>query len=478
MNRVCILAALSAGVFSSFGLADVTGITGNNAPVPTVQPSLGINYLIRTSGFYPSDQGSPVGSIGEIIQFAGNFVPDGYAAADGHLLPISQNTALFSLLGTSWGGNGQTTFAVPDLRGRAAIGAGQGAGLSNYDVGETVGVEQLTLNVSNLTPHSHTLPTNPVSNTSITGGAVPYTTMQPSAALHYIVPLEGIYPSQGGGGPVSSSPVLGFVYATASFNAQNIWTTASGQLLPINQNDALFSILGTTYGGDGVTTFALPDLRGRAPIGVGQGPGLSPQALGETIGTETSTMTLAQMPNHDHTIANPPTVTGFTGGSQPQSTLQPTLALHPIIAINGLFPSRLGGSGDVEEPLLGQIDLFAGNFAPSGWAFANGQLLSIAQNTALFAILGTTYGGNGVTTFALPNLQGRLGVGFGQGAGLSNVDLGQSWGAENVTFNVAQLPAHTHNFDAIPEPGSLGLIVAGVVGMMMRRRRSSAETAR
>src|SRR5436190_2179914 len=120
MNRFCILAAIAASVFSSSGFAAVTGVTGGNAPVPTIQPSLGINYLIRTSGIFPSDNGSPVGSLGELMQFAGNFVPDGYAAADGHLLPISQNTALFALLGTTYGGNGQTTFAVPDLRGRAA----------------------------------------------------------------------------------------------------------------------------------------------------------------------------------------------------------------------------------------------------------------------------------------------------------------------------------------------------------------------
>src|SRR6266480_528725 len=105
MKPVCVLAALCAGVLSSAAFADVTGSTGAGAPVPTIQPSLGVNYLIRTGGMFPSENGSPVGSLGEIIQFAGNFVPDGYQAADGHLLPISQNTALFAILGTTWGGN-------------------------------------------------------------------------------------------------------------------------------------------------------------------------------------------------------------------------------------------------------------------------------------------------------------------------------------------------------------------------------------
>ena len=96
------------------------------------------------------------------------------------------------------------------------------------------------------------------------------------------------------------------------------------------------------------------------------------------------------------------------------------------------------------EPFLGQIMLFAGNFAPAGWAFCNGQLLSIQQNTALFSILGTTYGGNGQTTFALPDLRGRAPIHFGQGPGLSSYSLGQIAGVETVTLNVTQLPAHQH----------------------------------
>jgi len=96
------------------------------------------------------------------------------------------------------------------------------------------------------------------------------------------------------------------------------------------------------------------------------------------------------------------------------------------------------------DPFLGSIALFAGNFAPRGWAFCAGQVLSIAQNTALFSILGTTYGGNGQTTFALPNLQSRVAIGAGQGPGLSNYDLGQTGGSETVTLTASQMPAHTH----------------------------------
>jgi len=88
--------------------------------------------------------------------------------------------------------------------------------------------------------------------------------------------------------------------------------------------------------------------------------------------------------------------------------------------------------------------MFAGNFAPRGWALCNGQILSIAQNTALFSILGTTYGGNGQTTFGLPDLRGRSPIGTGQGPGLSTIDLGELSGAENATLLVTQMPSHTH----------------------------------
>lgn len=98
----------------------------------------------------------------------------------------------------------------------------------------------------------------------------------------------------------------------------------------------------------------------------------------------------------------------------------------------------------MSEPFLGEIIIFGGNFAPNGWAMCQGQLLSISQNTALFSILGTTYGGNGVQTFGLPDLRGRVPVGMGQGPGLSSYTQGEQGGVENVTLLVTQIPAHTH----------------------------------
>jgi microcystin-dependent protein len=97
------------------------------------------------------------------------------------------------------------------------------------------------------------------------------------------------------------------------------------------------------------------------------------------------------------------------------------------------------------DSYIGEIRIFACNFPPKNWAQCNGQILSIAQNTALFSILGTTYGGNGQTTFALPNLQGAAPIGQGQGLGLSSYALGQTGGTSTVTLAANQMPSHTHN---------------------------------
>ena len=98
----------------------------------------------------------------------------------------------------------------------------------------------------------------------------------------------------------------------------------------------------------------------------------------------------------------------------------------------------------MSEPFIAEIKIFAGNFAPRGFSFCNGQLLPIAQNTALFSLVGTTYGGDGRTTFGLPNLEDRLPMHPGNGPGLSNRILGQRAGSDTQTLSVSQTPQHTH----------------------------------
>jgi len=150
------------------------------------------------------------------------------------------------------------------------------------------------------------------------------------------------------------------------------YTFCSGQLLPISQNTALFSLLGTTFGGNGTTNFALPNLQGRAPMGFGTAPGLTPRDLGETAGSETVTLLQTEMPSHNHAVsaqgsradranasgaalavsadqlystAGPGTLMhpqeiGLVGGNQPHNNLQPLLALNFCIALRGIFPAR------------------------------------------------------------------------------------------------------------------------------------------
>jgi microcystin-dependent protein len=173
-----------------------------------------------------------------------------------------------------------------------------------------------------------------------------------------------------------SEPFIGQIMQFGGNFAPRGWALCNGQLQSIAQNSALFSILGTTYGGDGITTFALPDLRGRLPMHPGNGPGLTPRQLGEASGTETVTLTTSQMPAHTHAVAcvsntlstqarpggnlpgpeNAPNADVWsnspadstmspamivpTGGSQPVSVMPPYLCVNFIIALEGIYPSR------------------------------------------------------------------------------------------------------------------------------------------
>lgn len=129
-----------------------------------------------------------------------------------------------------------------------------------------------------------------------------------------------------------------------------------------------------------------------------------------------------------------------------------------LLAVLGLFMATPTQSNAQTEPYIGQVATFGFNFCPRGWAPANGQLLSIAQNTALFSLYGTTYGGDGRTTFALPDLRGRATVHAGQSPGLSDYRIGSKFGAEVVTLNSQEMPVHNH-------PGSASGVSAATATM-------------
>jgi microcystin-dependent protein len=122
-----------------------------------------------------------------------------------------------------------------------------------------------------------------------------------------------------------------------------------------------------------------------------------------------------------------------------------------LIDFNNFFYNPLKitlGEIIMAQPFLGMVCTYSFNFAPKGWALCNGQLLSISQNVALFSLIGTTYGGDGVTNFALPNLQSRIALHMGQGSGLSPYEIGENGGLENITLTTNQMPEHSHPANA------------------------------
>jgi microcystin-dependent protein len=331
------------------------------------------------------------------------FTPRDYAPCDGQLLPISNYTALFSILGTSFGGDGRTTFGLPNLQTRVPVHVAQGARL-----GDQGGQANVVLSLEEMPQHSHPLAASsagadsndpngallgasprgaafyaPLSAgqmvdmrehamTDSTGGGGAHENMQPYVTMSYVIALQGVYPSRGGGwiddgdeDYIADIKPYGF-----NFVPRN-WASCDGQLLPINQYQALFSLIGTTYGGDGRTTFALPDLRGRVPVGMGSFQGIE-MPIGQAGGRENVTLSAAEIPNHDHqcelvdadgSSADPAgnmlaaKANAYTDGAldatlgaatvgepvpngQPHDNMMPFLTVNYCICLNGLFPSR------------------------------------------------------------------------------------------------------------------------------------------
>jgi microcystin-dependent protein len=386
-------------------------------PISNMQASLALTQYMPLQGVFPSQGGGGGATgfyLGEIGTFAGAFAPAG-TTASGQFAAINQNQALFSLLGTYFGGNGTTTFELPNLTGTTMVGTGQGAGLSLETIGQKTGSASVTINYPQAPPN-------------LLGQSQSFDNHQPSLGITYEIETQGVFPSQGGGGGVPLNS-LGMIKAFAGNFEAGGYMVCDGRLLSIAQNQALFALLGTTYGGNGTTTFALPDLRGRDIVGAS-----AATPIGTKVGQANVNLVNGQAP------------TAIGGPVTPFDNRQPSLAMEYVIALQGIFPTQNGGQ-DPTTPFLGQVVSFAGNFVPSGWALCDGSLLSISQNTALFAVLGTFYGGNGTTTFALPDLRDRTVIGAGNGVSLGEID-----GENSTTITADELP--------VPPPRYGGALVA------------------
>lgn len=420
--RLALPAFLSSLLFAGSAPAQTTGSAGGGEAFDNRQPTLAIQYIIALQGVFPGQQSLGIQPgyrdqpfIGEIRPIAfGSPIPDGWAACAGQVIPISQNTALATIIYTNYGGNGFSTFQLPNLSGRVPIGAGQGPGLPNHNLAQTTGVEQLTLVTSNLPSHGHSASGT---NTGATGNGVAFNNLQPSLAVNFLICENGE------------------ITMFAGNFAPTGWALCDGSTLTNADEPELFAAIGTNYGGDGVTTFKLPDFRGRTPVGIGQRPGASAYALGQTNGANTVTLTTNQLPAHLHPFGGGDT--GPAGGSAEFDNCQPTLAMKWLICSSGNHPSS-------PPPWSGELRLIAGNSAPglgSEWLAANGAILPIASYTSFFSLVNTNYGGNGVSTFGVPDLRGRVAV----GAGTNSYVLGQSAGSETVALTTNQMPAHTHS---------------------------------
>jgi microcystin-dependent protein len=327
--------------------------------------------------------------LGQIKIFAFSYAPQGWAFCQGQPLAISQNTALFTLLGNVYGGNGTTNFALPNLQG-IPVGAGQAPGGSNYQLGESGGEAGVTLAPQQLPSHNHAFNTEgdqansatpagnqpawswkqaandtvigiyaepPTPTTALASNAIatsgsgrPHNNLQPHVTLNFSIATAGVWPH--GPPPPPSPPFIGEL-AICAGNPPAGWTLCEGQLMQIAQNQQLFSLLGATYGGDATRTFALPDLRGRVPLNFGEN-----FAIGQRGGEEAHVMSEAEMPAHSHALmanatsqhvgptAAPVTVLGMSLGKQLPLNTPFTANLYSTAAANAqLAGALIGGAG-------------------------------------------------------------------------------------------------------------------------------------
>ncbi len=358
-----------------------------------VQPSLVLAQYIQANGDYPSRDEGELGYGGYPLGFirTAGFAFAGTSEtilASGQTMGLASNSALYSVLGVNFGGNGQTTFSLPNLAGRVSVDDGE----PGRFVGDTAGASQLTL-------------WNGVLPTYVGGQGQSLSNEQPQLTLKWLVRV-------GDDGWSLAGELAQFA---GNFTPRG-FMPADGRALNIADYPELYAKLGKIYGGS-ATTFNLPDMTGRTAIGANTAAGLD---LGEMVGSDTITITQANMP------------AARSGQGAPIDNLSPSLAVNYYIAANGIYPSRDRGMYS-EDISVGEIRAFAGQGPGDDWIPLDGRVLSIMDHQALYSLLGATFGGNGGSTFAVPDLRGRAIIGVGESMGVT-YNLGQVVGQSTITL--------------------------------------------
>ena len=419
-------------------LPTVSAGMGSGAEPLTSSPAVAMTWMICKNGIFPTpgttSDPNDEPYVGEVRLFASPSAHMGQSGAwlpcDGRELQISQNAAMFYLLSTVHGGNGQTTFRIPDLRGHVPMGAGAGPGLVPRSVGDYGSGTKLT--VANLPPHRHTLANG--RTTEEEGGGQPLACLPPFRVLQPFV-IDA-------GDPNATAAVRWFA---GTVNVPGL--PCDGALLDASGHPALFEQFGYTFGGsDG--QFRVPDLRGRIVIGQGAGNGLSPRTLGASGGTDSGvTLPASALPAHSHGLpSGAEGATGVAGAGSPFSAMPPFVVLNPQVARNGIYQHSF------RTPAVGEVRWFAASseqvesFGGYTWLPCNGGSVEIAQESTYASAVTDVWGG-GATNRLLPDLRGRMAVGEGQSGTLPNRTLAASFGSESYQLTAAMLPAHLHAVD-------------------------------
>jgi microcystin-dependent protein len=441
---------------------------------------------------------------GEIRFLASDRIPADWVRCDGQLLSSGENGALAAALGNTFGGDGVNQFAVPDLRGRVPL---QAVPLMRPR-GQAGGQEKVALTVAQLPAHRHVLrasdsdgdQADPAGNVWARSEARGFGAGPADASMH----AGALAPTGAGQGHDNLMPFLGVGSIIAVANGRTPddgavadvyvgeirmfaidevpagWIRCDGQLLSSASFPVLFDLMGTRFGGT-AGMFAVPNLTGRVPIH--RGPG---RALAEAGGEESHTLTADELPAHSHqaraagapgdgpepagrtwgqqsaglayTDGTPeasmsPAALSDTGGGAGHDNMPPYLPLHFYMSLDGDHPTLEFPS---TQPFMGEIRMFPYDAVPVGWSSCDGGTLNVADSAALFFMIGSSYGGDGQQTFALPDLRARAPLHPGQGPGLAARALGEAGGAASVTLTAAQLPSHTHEVRVQTAAGSAG----------------------